>query len=204
MVEKTRTRGRPRSFDSAVALDSAAELFWSKGFADTTLDDLSAAMGMGRPSIYNAFGDKEALFVHALERFRDTTGSSPLRAMDTEDSVGDALDAFFRQVVEYTTADGSHLGCLLGSVAPVTDIPEVRQFLNESLAETEVHIAERLSAAVRSGQLPSGYSAKQGARRAINAMLSLAARARLGTPREELLSDAGDATLVVLGTEAGR
>jgi hypothetical protein len=89
-------------------------------------------------------------------------------------------------------------------VAPVTDIPEVRQFLNESLAETEVHIAERLSAAVRSGQLPSDYSAKQGARRAINAMLSLAARARLGTPHEELLSDAGDATLVVLGTEAGR
>jgi AcrR family transcriptional regulator len=184
-----------------VALDSAADLFWAKGFADTTLDDLSAAMGMGRPSIYNAFGDKEALFVHALERFRDTTGSSPLRAMDTEDSIRDALDAFFRQVVEYTTADGSHLGCLLGSVAPVTDIPEVRQFLNESLAETEVHIAERLSAAVRSGQLPSDFSAKQGARRTINAMLSLAARARLGSPREELLSDAGDATSMVLGTQ---
>jgi TetR/AcrR family transcriptional regulator, copper-responsive repressor len=201
MVEKTRQRGRPRSFDSAVALDGAAQVFWAKGFADTSLDDLSAAMGMGRPSIYNAFGDKEALFIRALERYRDTTGSSPLRAMDTKDSIRNALDAFFRQVVEYTTADRSHLGCLLGSVAPVTDIPEVRQFLNESLAETEVHIAERLAAAVRSGELPSGYSAKRGARRAINAMISLAARARLGSPRDQLLSDAADATSMVLGTQ---
>jgi AcrR family transcriptional regulator len=199
MVEKAKTRGRPRSFDSAAALDSAAELFWAKGFADTSLDELGAAMGMGRPSIYNAFGDKEALFVRALERFRDTTGSSPARAMDAADSIRGALDAFFRQVVEYTTADRSHLGCLLGSVAPVTDIPGVRRFLKESVAETEVRIAERLSAAVRNGELPSDYSAERGARRAINAMMALAARARLGNPREELLSDARDATLIVVG-----
>jgi AcrR family transcriptional regulator len=181
-------------------LDSAAELFWAKGFAETSLDELSAAMGMGRPSIYNAFGDKEALFVRALERFRDTTGSSPLRAMDSEELIHDALDAFFRQVVAYTTADRSHLGCLLGSVAPVTDIPGVRQFLNASVAETEVQITQRLASAVRSGELPSDYSPKRGARRAINAMLSLASRARLGTPREELLNDAADATPIVLGT----
>src|ERR1700694_6099202 len=114
MVEKPRQRGRPRSFDPAVALDGAAHVFWDKGFADTSLDDLSAAMGMGRPSIYNAFGDKEALFIRALERYRDTTGSSPLRAMETEDSIRDALDAFFGQIVEYATEDRSHLGCHIG------------------------------------------------------------------------------------------
>jgi TetR/AcrR family transcriptional regulator, copper-responsive repressor len=200
MVEKTRQRGRPRSFDSDVVLDSAAQVFWAKGFADTSLDDLSAAMGMGRPSIYNAFGDKEALFMRALERYRDTTGSGPLRAMDTEDSIRNALNAFFRQIVEYTTADRSHLGCLVGSVAPVTEIPEVRRFLKENLVATEASIAERLSAAVQHGQLPSDYSPKRGARRAINAMLSLAARARLGSSREELFSDAEDATSMVLGT----
>jgi len=200
MVEKTRQRGRPRSFDSAVALDCAAAVFWAKGFADTSLDDLSAAMGMGRPSIYNAFGDKEALFIRVLERYRDTTGSSPLLAMDTKDSIRDALDAFFGQIVEYTTADRSHLGCLVGSVAPVTEIPEVRRFLKENLTATEAHIAERLSAAVQHGQLPSDYSPKRGTRRAINAMISLAARARLGSSREELLGDAEDATSMVLAT----
>jgi AcrR family transcriptional regulator len=201
MVEKTRPRGRPRAYDPAVALDSAAELFWTKGFADTTLDDLSSSMGMGRPSIYNAFGDKEALFLHAVERFRDTVASSPLRAMDGEDSIGDALDALFRRAVEYTTADRSHLGCLLGSVAPAADLPEVRDFLSANLAETEAQIADRLSAAVRSGQLPADYSAERGARRAVDAMLAIAARARVGTSREELLVDAADATSAVLATQ---
>jgi AcrR family transcriptional regulator len=200
MVEKTRSRGRPRTFDSDVALDRAAELFWAKGFADTSLDDLSAAMGMGRPSIYNAFGDKESLFIRALERYRDTTGTSPLRAMDAEDSIRDALDAFFRQIVEYATADRAHLGCLLGSVAPVAEIPGVREFLNCSLGETELKVAERLSTAVTLGQLPPDFSASHGARRAINAIFSLAGRARLGSSREELLNDARDATSTVLGT----
>src|SRR5712671_6823177 len=116
MAEKPRSRGRPRSYDSAVALDSAAQLFWTKGFADTSLDDLSAAMGMGRPSIYNAFGDKEALFLRALQRYRDTVGLTPLRALEAEDSIRQGLGAFFGQFVAYTTADRSHLGCLLGNV----------------------------------------------------------------------------------------
>jgi AcrR family transcriptional regulator len=200
MVENSKPRGRPRAYDPAVALDGAAQLFWAKGFADTSLDDLSAAMGMGRPSIYNAFGDKEALFLRALERFRDTIASTPMRAMDGEDLIANALDAFFRQIVEYTTADRSHPGCLLGSVAPVTDTPEVRRFLKANLDVTEAQIADRLSTAVRCGQLPSDYSAAQGARRAANAMMSLAARARLGSSREELLTDAAFATSTVLGT----
>jgi AcrR family transcriptional regulator len=201
MVEKAKPRGRPRSYDPDAALDNAGQLFWAKGFADTSLDDLSAAMAMGRPSIYNAFGDKEALFLRALERFRDTVGSTPLRAMDGKDSIKDAVDSFFRQTVEYTTADRSHLGCLLGSVAPVTDHPAVRRFLKENLATTEAQLADRLAAAVRSGQLPPDYDADHGARRAINAMVSLAARARLGSSRDELLADAADATSMVLGTQ---
>jgi AcrR family transcriptional regulator len=156
-------------------------------------------MGMGRPSIYNAFGDKQALFLRALERFRDTIASTPLRAMDGEDSIRDGLDAFFGQIVEYTTADRSHLGCLLGSVATATDMPAVRAFLKTNLAVTEAQIAERLSTAVRRGQLPSDYPTDQGARRAVNAMLSLGVRARLGSSREELRADAASATATVLG-----
>jgi AcrR family transcriptional regulator len=199
MVEKSRPRGRPRAYDPEQALDSAAELFWVNGFSETTLDELSTAMGMGRPSIYNAFGDKEALFLRALERFRDTVGSTPLRAFAGEDSIQDALDAFFGQIVEYTTRDRSHLGCLIGSIAPATDLPGVREFLTTNLALTEDQIAKRLAAAVESGELPSDYSAAQGARRAVNAMLSLGARARLGSSCDDLLSDATSATSIVLG-----
>jgi AcrR family transcriptional regulator len=199
MVQKSKSRGRPRAYDPGAALDSAAQLFWEQGFADATLDDLSEAMGMGRPSIYNAFGDKESLFLRALERFRDTIGASPLRAFAQADSIREALDALFRQTVEYTTADASHLGCLLGNIAPATALPDVRRFLKENLAMTEERIAERLSAAVQTGELPPDYSAEQGAHDAVNAMLSLAARARLGSSREDLLGDAASATAIVLG-----
>jgi hypothetical protein len=87
----------------------------------------------------------------------------------------------------------------LGNIAPATALPNVRRFLKANLATTEEQIAERLSAAVQTGELPSDYSAEQGAHDAVNAMLSLAARARLGSSREDLLGDAASATAIVLG-----
>jgi AcrR family transcriptional regulator len=198
MEQKPRKRGRPRAYDPEKALESAAELFWTNGFAETSLDDLSDAMGMGRPSIYNAFGDKEALFLSALQHFRDTTAGAPLRAFADADSIREALDSFFREIVEYMTADESHLGCLLGSIASATTLPDVRSFLESNLATTEERIAGRLAAAIRSGELAPDYSAEQGARRAVNAMLSLGARARLGRSREDLVGDAAEATSIVL------
>ena len=62
-------RGRPRKYDEDQALSGAMLLFWERGFSATSLDDLSKAMGMNRPSIYNAFGDKEAIYAKALARF---------------------------------------------------------------------------------------------------------------------------------------
>ena len=199
--KKTSRRGRPRAYDAEAVLDRAAEVFWANGFAATSLDDLSAAMGMSRPSIYNAFGDKKDLFLRALERFRDTVASAPVRAFESGDSIEDALDALFRETVEYTTAEPSHLGCLLVNVAPATDSPEVRRLLRENLAAIEELIAQRLTSAAHSGELPSDYSSPEGARNTVNLMLSLAARARMGAPREELLRDASNATAIVIGAE---
>ena len=201
MIQKARPRGRPRSYDPEAVLDRAAQLFWANGFSATSLDDLGAAMGMGRPSIYNAFGDKEALFLRALRRYRDTVASTPLRALKAEDSIRQGLDAFFGQFVAYTTADRSHLGCLLANVAPVTDLPKVQSFLKRNLAAFEARIAEHLTAALQSGQLPPDYPTEVGARRAVNAAIALSSRARIGTPRHELLEDAADATSTVLGVQ---
>jgi AcrR family transcriptional regulator len=201
MVEKSRPRGRPRSYDPEAVLDCAAQVFWAHGFTATSLDELSAAMGMGRPSMYNAFGDKEALFLRALERFRDTIGSAPLRALRAQVAIREGLAAFFGEIVDYTTADESHLGCLLGSVAVAADVPSVRTFLAANLAELEAEIDGHLSAAVERGELPPGYPNLQGARRTVNAMLSLNTRARLGASRAELLDDAADAARQVLELE---
>ena len=91
------------------------------------------------------------------------------------------------------------MGCLLVNVAPATDSPDVRRLLRENLTGIEELIAQRLTSATDSGELPSDYSSREGARRAVNLMLSVAARARMGTPREELLRDAANATAIIIG-----
>ena len=64
-------RGRPRGFDAAAALDAALQVFWRKGYEGATLPDLTDAMGINRPSLYAAFGNKEALFRKVLERYAE-------------------------------------------------------------------------------------------------------------------------------------
>src|SRR5579872_7287735 len=64
-----RPRGRPRAYDPDAALSRVMETFWKSGYAGTSLDDLAAATGMNRPSLYAAFGDKRALYVKALEHY---------------------------------------------------------------------------------------------------------------------------------------
>src|SRR5271169_1312736 len=66
-----RRRGRPRAFEPDAALARAMDVFWREGFAGTSLDELSAAMGLNRPSLYGAFGDKRALYLQAYRRYRD-------------------------------------------------------------------------------------------------------------------------------------
>ena len=70
-----KTRGRPRSFDAEAALEAALRVFWQSGYEGTTLPDLTAAMGINRPSLYAAFGNKEALFHKAVERYTQRTNS---------------------------------------------------------------------------------------------------------------------------------
>ena len=72
---------RPREFDREVALERATGVFWSKGYTSTSTEDLLAAIGIGRQSLYNAFGDKRALYLEALERYQRATTSGHLRRL---------------------------------------------------------------------------------------------------------------------------
>lgn len=194
MTEQPAKRGpgRPRSFDEAEALDAAVELFWTKGYEATSLDDLGSAMGLARPSIYRAFGAKDQLFLKAMERYRETTASTPLSALLPAPDVPTGLRAFLDAVIDYTNADPSHPGCLVGSIATAVDDPAIRTFATDTVAGLERDVATWLTAT------DPALDARKTARRAVDAMLSLAARARLGTPVPDLRASLDDHVAQIL------
>ena len=111
--------GRPRAFDPNTALEAAMQVFWQKGYEGTSLDDLTRAMGINRPSMYATFGDKQALFRKALDRYAEGPASFVRQALE-EKTARAAAEKIMRGTVEMVTCPKNPHGCLLvqGALAP--------------------------------------------------------------------------------------
>ena len=105
-------RGRPRSFDRAAALRRAMELFWAKGYDATSMSDLTAAMGINSPSLYAAFGCKEALFEEAVALYGESEGTEIWNALEAP-TAREAIGRFLRATAESYTRPGKPAGCLI-------------------------------------------------------------------------------------------
>src|SRR5436190_14901639 len=106
---------RAKSFDQDAVLNQAVELLWERGYEGTSLADLEARLGLGRQSLYNTFGDKQALFLKALDRYRRTAGEAAFAQLNAPGAGLDAIRAFFRMSVESLTAPGPRRACLLAN-----------------------------------------------------------------------------------------
>src|SRR5882724_13552824 len=104
--------GRPRSFDPNKALDRAMRLFWRKGYEGTSLSDLTKAMGISRPSLYAAFGDKEALFRKALERYAEGPACH-VRESVNEATARKVVARLFADTIELIAGTRKPRGCFL-------------------------------------------------------------------------------------------
>src|SRR3954451_12943615 len=104
--------GRPRGFDAGEALDRALEVFWRQGYEGTALSDLTAAMGINRPSLYAAFGNKDALFRRVLERYADGPAAYTHEALE-EPTARAVVERLLRGAIEVTTDPLTPPGCLL-------------------------------------------------------------------------------------------
>lgn len=108
---------RPKEFDRARVLDRATRLFWERGFAGASISDLEAAMGIGRTSIYAAFGAKEDLFMAAIDHY-DATYSVKLRnALTSGLPVREAIRLYFDELLKAFADPDLPLGCLVTNVA---------------------------------------------------------------------------------------
>src|SRR3984893_16481820 len=103
--------GRPRSFDTGKALDSAVDVFWSKGYEGASMADLTSAMGIERPSLYAAFGDKEKLFRQVLDHYQKGPGSL-VGAVLQEPTARRVIERLLRESADAGTDPGNPRGCL--------------------------------------------------------------------------------------------
>lgn len=194
----TRTRGRPRSFDEAGALEKATQVFWSKGYDGVTIDDLVAGMGVGRPSLYSVFGDKRKIFLRVLKAYAEKKGARAAKALLSPQGLRDSIAGFLRFAVESATEKGSAPGCLLICVAPLVDDAEVRQFLKDAVEGGVALVERRFRDGITAGEIPSDFPVTVRATQVTDFARGLTMRAQLGTPRKTLLKDAEEATDLVL------
>lgn len=199
----TKPRGRPRAYDPDEALEAALEVFWTKGFAATSLHDLRHATGMNRPSLYAAFGDKKAIYRRVLQRFRDrmwATVSPVLR--DAPDIEAGLTGYYLAMLQHYFSGDTGARGCLAFSTAAVEAAgdPDVRADLGRILAETDEMFTRWFERAIRDGELPKTVDASQLAWLATAVQHSLSLRARSGEDRAVLEARARAAAAQVLRT----
>lgn len=199
--EEKRGRGRPRSFDQTEALDAAVLVFWEKGFDGASIEDLTTAMGISRPSLYATFGNKRSLFIDAIDRYAATYGNRAFSAFRLEPNNRRAVKRFFETSIECATADGTPRGCLINTVATeaAENDAELRDKLSIMFARTDAAIANRLrehqQAASAGTHDPDGL-----ARMAHSVTHSIMTRARAGATRPEL-SAVADAFMTVLFPE---
>src|SRR5438067_182162 len=113
MVQKEpKTRGRPRAYDPDVALARATESFWDGGYAATSLDELSAATGMNRPSLYGAFGDKRDLYLKALAHYWEQSRVAMDEALAHDLPLRDALQRLYDKALSiYFSGKDGPRGC---------------------------------------------------------------------------------------------
>ncbi|UAK30058.1 TetR/AcrR family transcriptional regulator [Nocardia asteroides] len=181
-------RGRPRAFDRAEALRRAMEVFWEHGYEGASMSDLTAAMGINSPSLYAAFGDKEALFRAAVELYGRTDGGYTDRALREEPTARASIEAMLRDNAAAYTEENKPHGCMvvLAGSTYTTRNTSIRDFLIEKRRETTEDIRRRLDRGIAEGDLPEGTDTAALAAFYTTVLYGLSIQARDGAALTEL------------------
>ncbi|HYQ16320.1 MAG TPA: TetR/AcrR family transcriptional regulator [Polyangiaceae bacterium] len=171
--------GRPRNFDVDDVLGRAMLVFWRKGYEATGLVDLEQATGLGRQSLYGAFGDKRGLFLRVLEHYFERVIKPGIAVLDEPGSARQNLERIFG-AWEATAADPEFHGCLLGNSVPelAARDPEMSEVLRRKLELLEAAFARALRRAKRDGEVAESVDVKDTARSLLTLAQGLAVVAR--------------------------
>jgi len=182
-------RGRPRAYQPDIALGKALDLFRRDGFAATSLDDLSAATGMNRPSLYGAFGDKRELYIKSYQRYRDDARAAMIDIFRNEAPLRERLARIYTIALDiYLSGESGPRGCFTVMTAASEGVsdPEIRAMVVEGLVELDKAFATCFHRAKQNGELPDSADATALAQLASATIHTIAIRARARVPRGEL------------------
>jgi len=182
----TTRRGRPLGFSRSAALEQALALFWERGYEATSIADLTAAMGIGAPSLYAAFHSKRELFDEVVALYAKTYRGFMATALAEEPSLKAGLERMLREAAGAYTLPGHPHGCLVVSGATNCSSPEVQQTLRKLRSASVAQLERLIGAAIDGGELADGAEARTLALSISVLMQGMAQQARDGTERHEL------------------
>lgn len=195
---------RPREFDEGAVLDAAVLRFWSRGYEATSVRDLVENTGLTAASLYNAFGDKRAIYEKALERYVERILADRLRRFETL-APREAIAAFFAEIVARSLADRERKGCMLVNAA--LDVaphdPDFRRLVAEVLVEIEAFFLGRLKAGQADGSITRSLPAATLAHHLLGVLMGLRVLARV-RPERDLLEGVVAPSLALLDYRKGR
>ena len=187
---------RPRAFDEKQVLNSVREQFWDTGYAATSLEDLMRASGLGKGSLYAAFGDKRQLFLRALQSYTDDSHSHLRKALAESPRAVDALRMLLEAPIDDLTEDptgaGTRRGCLLAnSTCELGNAdPEVLAHAHRAYETSAALIADCVARAQREGDVPTGADATALARGLLAAQQGIVFMGRTGLDTATLTATA--------------
>ena len=191
----TATRGRPREFDVETALAAALRVFWEKGYESASLTDLTEAMGITRPSLYAAFGNKEALFKQTLDLYEHEKLAYVRTALDAPTARGVAQRLLEGTIINITSDCPGCLGVMVSVKNNACSSPIQEDVRNRAKSSHEAMVA-RMQQAIDEGDFTLPVSAEAMTNYLTAVLQGLAIQAGAGANRDQL-QQVADATLTI-------
>jgi TetR/AcrR family transcriptional regulator, transcriptional repressor for nem operon len=189
---------RPREFDETSVLDAAMNCFWSQGYETTSVRDLADQMGITGASLYNAFGDKRSLYRRSLEHYLEQSVRERIRLHESSAPL-EAIQAFFREVVNRSVSDKSHRGCMLVNAALEIDPhdPEFQEVVAKELSSIEAFFGRCIKAGQEDGSLRRNVPAAESSKMLLSVLLGIRVLAR-SRPQRSILEGAVRSALTLM------